>query len=182
MAKGRRYKYRYYKKKGIWSSNIKNVNDTILQLSGPGEFYGNFTLCSNPPQSDENVSQKFTVKNTEFCFQIETSSLLNATTIESLTYYIMFVPQGMTINNNLVKNHPEYIMAMRFIGSPEAEFDQESNAQLAAFRNTIRIKSRLARRLNTGDSIVFLITGYHSTGGSVELKVNGIVRWWTKAN
>ena len=57
----------------------------------------------------------------------------------------MFVPQGMNMMLTMM-SCPEYIMAMKFFGSPLSVSKQQ-------FQPTL-IKTRLSRKLNTGDSIV----------------------------
>lgn len=175
MAKKRVVKR--YRRKGRWSANIKQFANVQISAND-NEFIGQSILCQNPIQSDVTVSQQYTVKNVEVSFQIENDpqSPSTHTAIEGLTIFIMYVPQGMNIDNNYPSYHPEYIMAMRFLGSP----DLETNGPT---RNPLKIKTRLARRLQTGDSIVLFIKGNGpGTPGTINLLFHGIVRWWTKAN
>lgn len=169
-------KRRYYRKKGNWSANIKKISHVNLQAP-TNSWAFNTILASNPVQSEASVSQIFTVKNVEFTFQIE-----NTTTkgqyVEGITVYIMFVPQGMTVDVGYPQDHPEYIMAYRFIGSSETESTNNNNG----VRNPLRVKTRLARKLNTGDKIVAFFDGYNSSSETVNFEVNGILRWWSKAN
>ena len=90
----------------------------------------------------------------------------------------MYVPQGMTITVDYPKQHPEYIMGMRFYGSPEYE-----NSSIGSMRNPLSIRTRLARRLQTGDKIIFLLLGQNTnTSNVLNLQINGVLRWNTKAN
>lgn len=166
-----------YRRKGRWSANIKQFGNVSINATD-AEFIGQSILCQNPIQTDTSVSQQYTVKNVEVSFQIENDpqSPSTHTAIESITLFIMYVPQGMNIDSNYPNYHPEYIMAMRFLGSP----DLETNGPM---RNPLRIKTRLARRLQTGDSIVLFIKGYGmGIPQEINLRFHGIVRWWTKAN
>lgn len=180
MAKTKRV--RRYRSKGKWSSNITFIPSQNINFAPNTTSYGVFTLCENPAQSNASVSQQYTVKNIYFNFEMETNSAASATNIECLTGFIMFVPQGMTVNANYPKQHPEYIMAMRFYGSPIFETsgtDYNNNG----VRNPLSIKTRLSRRLNTGDSIIFLLTGDNQNASTqMNLQINGVIRWWTKAN
>ena len=163
---------RKYYKKARWSSNIKSIeNETILIPSGKQS--ASITLCYNPNQVDNTVSQIYTIKNIEFNFEIEGASSGSPDSLESICGYIMFVPQGMSVGNDYAQLHPEYIMAMRFYGSP----DQDT-----PYRNPLRIKTRLSRKLNTGDSIIFYITTVNGSTTSHNMRINGLLRWWTKAN
>lgn len=164
-------KVRKYYRKGRWSSNIKTVENESITLP-TGKSSASITLCYNPPQTDTTVSQIYTVKNVEFSYELEMPSG-GGTNIESICGYIMFVPQGMTVGQDYAQLHPEYIMAMRFYGSPDND---------TPYRNPLKIKTRLSRRLNTGDSIIFYITALNTYNNSYIINVNGLLRWWTKAN
>ena len=176
MGKGRRYRYKYYKSKGRWSANLTEVQNQIYSFTGSAISRIQFDLCTNPAQSNTTVSQQYTVKNVYFNFQLECSAD-QIDYLNSLTGYIMYVPQGMDVGQNYPKQHPEYIMAMRFFGTPES---RGSNTQ--GLRNPLSIRTRLARRLQTGDKIIFLLIGINSNSSSVSINLNGILRWWTKAN
>lgn len=171
MAKKYRRRYR---KKGRWSANIKNLS-LISEFIAPGINYNSIELCVNPPQNDASVSQQFTVKNVEISVLGDFNSNTR-TDLEELEHYIMYVPQGMTITSAYNLQHPEYIMAYYYQGNPLAD------SEPAGFK--LKIKSRLARRLQTGDKIVYFFK-YNNTNSSTlsnELRISGIVRWWTKAN
>ena len=179
MAKQTRRKY--WKRKGRWSSNIRTIQNTAVNAP-PGSFYTYSDLCNNPSQNTSTVSQKYTVKNIELTFEIDFQTVQTVgAAIEALIAYIMFVPQGYTITETLPSYHPEWIMAYRFLGSPSNEIDS-TGGYIGPGRNPLKIKTRLARRLNTGDKIVLLITGYNSSQIATSVDFNGIVRWWTKAN
>lgn len=178
MAKSKRAK-RYYRPKSKWAANITRVENQTL-TANTGEFHGEITLASNPVQLNTTVSQIFTVKNVEFFFDFGTPIESGQRLIEGITAYIMFVPQGMAIGNDYAEKHPEYIMAMRYYGGPQPEIDT-INAY-SNMRNPLRIKTRLARKLNTGDSIILYIQGYNQSTNSLDIDINGVLRWWTKAN
>jgi len=176
MAKTRRR--RYYKRKGRWSANIKQIIDDKKTIAAASSFYLTTDLCKNPAQNDNTVSQQYTVKNVEFTFQLEIPyGQTGLSGVEGLICYIMYVPQGMIVTETYPLYHPEYIMASRFIGSPDYEVTDNN-----FIRNPLKVKSRLARRLQTGDSIIFLITGTTDNQNPSQLSINGLLRWWTKAN
>lgn len=171
MAK-RRYR-RFRRRSGRWSVNIQEFNESITGAAGT--FSANSILVSNPIQTVNTVSQQYTVKNIEATFEFEPVGASTTSTFENLTCYIMYVPQGMNITNNYNLEHPEYIMNYRFIGSPTVDDNPG--------RNPIKVRTRLARRLQTGDQIVLFVKGFNNiTSGSTQVELKGIVRWWTKAN
>ena len=181
MAKYRRYRKYTRRGRGRWSANIKTLTKQTIQAT-TGSFFGITDLCLNPIQSDTTVSQQYTVKNIEISFEIEgpQNNIGNTSGVEGLTSYIMFVPQGMTVTETYPNTHPEYIMAYRFLGSPNLELSSSSGLSLNPGRNPLRVKTRMARRLQTGDKIILLVVGQSSV--ELNLEFNGIVRWWTKAN
>lgn len=171
------YKKRFFKRSsGRWSSNIKTI--TNQQLDAPvGSFYGSIDLCTNPIQLDSTVSQKYTVKNIEFAFTSDNRFSSNEALIDALTGYIMYVPEGYAVTETLPSLHPEWIMAYKFYGKGGIS---DISSQ---YVRPLSIKTRLSRRLNTGDKVILLLTGNNSaTQGNQTLQINGIVRWWTKAN
>lgn len=167
---------RYRRRRGRWSANIQRINQ-----SGSAEaaslFGDTVTLAQNPAQSQTTVSQQYTVKNIEVSGQLEVQgSTSNAALIEELTYYIMYVPEGYPIGLDLPFTHPEWIMAYKYAG-------QASHSNTTSSLNQPpKIKTRLSRRLNTGDSIIFMYTAQNINTSSFNVKFQGLVRWWTKAN
>lgn len=164
---------KYYRPRGKWSANIKTLTAQTINANASSSFFSTSDLCANPIQVESTVSQQYTVKNIELSYEIETDNFYY---IEGLTAYIMYVPQGMTITETYPNQHPEYIMAYRFLGSPNRDEGTTPN------RLPSRIKTRLARRLQTGDKIVLLIVGLNEYNSAQTLKFNGLIRWWTKAN
>jgi len=178
MARSTRRKY-YKRRSGKWSSNIQRIR-LIGDAGTPGFFGDTFTIAQNPGQDNLAVSQIYTVKNIEISGQLEAQGVTspqigNASKIQEVTYYIMYVPEGYPIDITLPDKHPEWIMAYKFIG-------QAASAADSTAYQTPRIKTRLSRRLNTGDSIIFLYTAYNDNTVNLPIKFTGLVRWWTKAN
>lgn len=170
MAKYRRRRFR--RRTGRWSSNIQKIHLTGAAPAAV-EFGDVAVIAQNPGQSNSSVSQTYTVKNIEISGILEASS--GSADIEEISYYIMYVPEGYPVNQALPFNHPEWIMAYKYIG-------QSYNSTSSNFTQPPRVKTRLARKLNTGDSIVFIYNGMNRSISDVSVKFNGLVRWWTKAN
>lgn len=170
------YKRRFRKRTGKWSSNIQS-----LRLEGDAPANSNFgdsiTIAQNPGQSSTSVSQRFTVKNIEITgiFELDNTSASTVSLVEDLTYYIMYVPEGYVIDLTLPTKHPEWIMAYKYIGST-------LNANSTQTVQPPRIKTRLSRKLNSGDSIIFLYTGLNRHINDLNVRFMGLTRWWTKAN
>ena len=169
-------KYYGYKKSN-WNAAINDIEGdiTIAKDTPTGGFHLYVRLCENPAQNNNIVNTIFTVKNVELSFHMEcTPSQGN---FDSITGYIMYVPQGMTIDGNLPYNHPEYVMAMKFFGSPELSGSEGG-------RSPAIIKTRLSRKLNTGDKLVAIFVGKHyiNNQNNDVIGVKGICRWFTKAN
>jgi hypothetical protein len=173
MAK-RRYR-RYRRKTTRWSSNLVRMlgNGNAPAASDFVDFY---TIAQNNTQtSSSGTSQTFTVKNIEVSAQLEGSSVLS-----NIEYYIMFVPEGYPLANNLPEQHSEWIMAYKFIGTPLASIG--TNAAITSNAQPPRIKTRLSRKLNSGDQVVFIIRGVNSSSNELPVVWSGLLRWWTKAN
>lgn len=181
MAK-KRSRRRYYGK-GRWAPNIQEINyleNVVGQISSTGTFSRTATLVTNPAQNNLTTSNLYTVKNIEATFEVSFGQFGGIDSLagkEGICCYIMFVPQGMNVSEDYNKQHPEYIMNYKYIGSPMDDNNQ--------YRNPIRVKTRLARKLNTGDSIILFVKGFtdsDSTEDRYVFQINGLVRWWSKAN
>lgn len=179
MAKYHRTrKYTRYRRRSNWAANIQELSFSIPRVN-QGANISTFVLAENPAQSNTTVSTVYTVKNFEITYTIETASTNGTITknLEDFCIYIIYVPQGMTVGLDYNNQHPEYVMAMKFVGSPAQDGNQEYQPH--------RIFSRLARRLNTGDSIQLMIKFNNTYEGEIigtELEIHGLNRWWTKTN
>ena len=119
MARYRRTR-RYRRRSGRWAANIQEFNGSLA--AAPGIFSQAETILTNPAQSANLVTQVFTIKNVEITFNLDfESSDNNVVSIEGVTAYIMYVPQGMTITGNYNLEHPEYIMTYKYLGSPTVD-------------------------------------------------------------
>lgn len=175
MAKYRRYRKYTRRNRKTWSTRLTNISVSQLTTAGV-PFFIYRTLATNPAQDDNTVSQRFTVKNVHAQVNIELTDGLN-TVVENLQHYIMYVPQGYTLNESTPYDHPEWIMAHRFLGSPLPDANNYYPPQT--------LFSRLARKLDTGDRVVYLLLGSNTGSGSgnnATIYVNGIVKLNTKAN
>lgn len=185
-----RRRYRRRRRTGRWSSNIQEVGNTIT--TAPTDWSAFETIMSNPIQTNTFVSQTYTVKNIEISFNIdyEASTGGMGNYIEGITAYIMYVPQGFgqTIGGELILptdynlQHPEYIMAYKYLGSPSNEWNGTGNQLANQQYQPFRVKTRLSRKLQTGDSIVLFIKGVNQSTSNIPLRLSGLIRWWTKAN
>lgn len=179
MARTTRRKY-YKRKTARWAPNIAKIRDSITATSG--EFGANSTLAFNPQQSTGSVSQTYTAKNFDITFTIEAGSLNSAAYIEGVTIYIMYVPQGMTVGNDYYQLHPEYILNYKYIGSPAGQQGGAGTTSESQQYQPIRVRTRMARKLQTGDQIILYVNGTNTNDQNQTLYIDGLVRWWTKAN
>lgn len=162
--------------KGKWSANIQELLNTAISAS-PGTWSGTSTLATNPTQNTLGVSQIYTCKNFAVDFTIESDSHWH---LEALTAYIMFVPQGMNVSENYNLDHPEYILNYKYLGSPTGT-GTSTTAEVQQYQ-PFRVRSRLSRKLNTGDSVILFIKGLNQTTSNINLNLSGVIRWYTKAN
>lgn len=173
----RRYR-RFRRRSGRWAPNIVKISSQVNATSG--EFSNAEDLATNPLQSTTGVAQTFTVKNFEITFTLEGTDTNSMNNLESITAYVMYVPQGMTVTSSYYAQHPEYIMAYKYLGSPTSytsnQVTEQQNYQ------PYKIKTRLSRKLQTGDRIILYIQGSNQTSSTLTYIINGIVRWWSKAN
>ena len=161
----RKSRYRRYRR-GRWSSNITELNNIQLSFEN-GISSQTATLVTNPVQSNLSTSQVYTIKNVELNFLIDAFATSSLAGLDNINVYIMFVPQGMNVSSDYNLQHPEYIMAHRMQGGPTADSDQKYQP--------LKIKTRLARRLNTGDSIIVFIKAHNDTE-TVTCRFSGLIK------
>jgi len=182
MAKYRRYRKYSRRSYGKWAANIQEISNTILTLD-QGVNYTTYTLAFNPTQLNTAVSQTFTVKNFEISsiinIPLESGGTLRHW--EDFAAYIMFVPQGMNVTASYNNEHPEYIMAYKFLGKPGNEYTTTGQQF-----QPVKVKSRLSRKLQSGDSIILFLkwnyTNPEFPATQPQAELHGLYRWWTKAN
>lgn len=169
-----RRRIRRIRRRTRWSANIQELNNNTIDADPSSLFSGTATLATNPSQTTLGVSQVYTVKNFDINFTIET---VDAQFIEMVTAYIMYVPQGMNVSENYNLDHPEYILNYKYLGSP----NPTGNTETQQFQ-PIRVRSKLSRKLQTGDSIVLFVKGYNQKNTGTTVSLSGLIRWWTKSN
>lgn len=180
MARFRRYRKYTRRNRARWCSNIQEIETQKYTAPQNGASGDSITLVSNPIQLQTAVSQIYTVKNIECSFTFS-SEYFSSRYLEDLAVYIMFVPQGMNLTNDYNLQHPEYIMAYKYIGSPTLE-STNNNAPGQQYQ-PVKIKTRLARKLNSGDQIIlFWKLKNQSITENYDYEIGGLIRWWTKAN
>lgn len=172
MARFRRYR-KYTRRSHVkWSSRITNIT-TSQNVSQQQELFISNTLATNPAQQTSSISQKFTVKNVWMQFNIESQNeTLN--NLDNLQLFIMYVPQGYSLSSSMPYDHPEWIMAQKFIGTA-INFNNPGYGPLS-------VSTRLARTLDTGDSIKWVLLGANNSNSSGSVSLKGICRYNTKAN
>lgn len=178
MARYRRRRF-YKRKSGKWAVNIQEVGNLLSVNSSVWSHAEEIMV--NPTQQPTFASQTYTIKNVEFSFTIENEDInTNVAELEGFCIYIMFVPQGMNITNDYNTDHPEYIMAYKYLGSPAADWTGQT-AQGQQYQ-PYKVRTRLARKLQTGDRVVYFIKGLNQSQEAKNIRIAGVIRWWTKAN
>ena len=176
MAKTKSRRYR--RRSGRWAPNIVKISSTNQATTG--EWFNAEELVTNPTNTSSGISQSFTVKNFEINFTIETEGLSSSNALESITAYIMFVPQGMTVSSSYYADHPEYILAYKFLGSPNSPYFTVTSSSTTKYERQqyqpYRIKTRMSRRLQTGDKIILYIQGSNQDV-TQNYNIDGLVRW-----
>lgn len=170
----RRYR-RYRRRRARWSPNLQVIRSEGTAPAN-NTFSDYITIAqNNSTTSDSTVAQIYTVKNIEVSAEVEgTGSLQN------VEYYIMYVPESYPLSETLPEKHTEWIMAYKYIGTPVNSTGTVGGAVLSNAQPP-RIRTRLSRKLNTGDQIIFIVRGYNTTSQQ-PVYYHGLIRWWTKAN
>jgi len=170
----RTYKRSYPRKK--WASNI-GTSSVNLTVPATSTYAAGAAFALNPAQSPASVSNSFVVKNVKL--SIEAVGLLASAfdDLNQIIAAIMYVPQGYIVSASILNEHPEWIMAIKYIGEGIST-DDATNSRLKPFT----VSSRLSRRLQTGDSIQLVLFAQNSGSDNVSVTFRFLAQWWTKAN
>ena len=182
MARYYRRRYtRVVKPKKKWGSNMIGVEMNVVNSGQTitGGYHA-VTLATN--KTETTSPTPVIVKTGNFKVQGDLHYTGSGTSVghPSAMLYVVFVPQGMepttyAAASSLIANHPEWILAWRFLESNIV------NAAGIVDTNRFSFSSRLKRNLNSGDSILaILLVG--SLGVGQTCTVNGMCQFWTCAN
>jgi hypothetical protein len=144
---------------------LKNVQ--ILQLeksisAASGNFNTYVDLIVNPSNA-VGGNQLTGYVETIGRFSID-CTLEGVQSLNNVAMFIMYIPEGYQISNqgntgnSVLNQHPEWIMAYKYLGSPT----QSASDQISQGCQPTRIRSRVRRNLMTGDRIMLYITGTNS--------------------
>lgn len=145
----RYYRRRYggYRKRRKWSPTLVNGSFSLSATASTSNFQGT-VLCRNSSNVGTDVPVSTIVKVKNFKVLCDITSVSNS--ISNLFVGIIFVPQGFTVSLTTPTEHPEWLLVWRTI-------DGTAGASLGV--QNVQISSRLARNLNSGDSIVLFTSG-----------------------
>lgn len=184
----RRYKYRpkySYRPRKKWNSNwnADDMNLNIPDISTTSAYTKAITnqqIIVNPQLDGTNVSTSIVkVKNVKV--QLCTSGIPDASNLSVYTMQvaIIFCPEGITPSSDLLERHPEWIMAYKML-----TIDASTTIPI-----NFSISSRLARNLNSGDTIFLTIITRRVSGETVTQPQSGLimpcyytVQYWTCVN
>jgi hypothetical protein len=150
------------------SKQPKLKNNQILQLKkeftvASGNFNTYIDLIRNPTNTGPDFMTGYVETIGRFSIDC---TLEGVSTLNNIAIFIMYIPEGYSVNTtgsadtSALNQHPEWIMAYKYLGSPT----QSSSDQIGQGCQPTRIRSKVRRNLMTGDRIVLLITGTNSAG------------------
>lgn len=172
----RRYRTIVRAPKKKWASNIKQIGTVT---TGDATYqYSVTTLVTNSTESSSPTP--VIVKTGNFKIQGDyTYKTTAAASSVGVSLYVVFLPQGVAVTDytaasTVVKNHPEWIMAWRYLGY------NASNTASTQSADGFSFSSRLKRNLNSGDSVALICIATGTTITSVTIE--GMAQYWTCAN
>ena len=133
----RTYRRRYPRKK--WSPVFTSYVTALEPTAG----WSYQTLAANSYVQGGHAPISTMIKVKNFKIVVDVASQGETQTAShspSITFAILFVPQGYTVASDILAKHPEWIMAWRAIDIYTT--------------NVVTVTSRLARNLNSGDEII----------------------------
>ena len=181
----RRYTYRRkysYKPRKKWNSNWNSddINLNMPDVSTTSSYTKAITnqlLIVNPQLTGTNVSTSIVkVKNVKV--QLSTTGIPDASNLSVYTMQvaIVFCPEGITPSSDILERHPEWIMAYKML-----TIDASTTIPI-----NFSISSRLARNLNSGDTIYLSVITRRASAETPTQNQTGLyipcyytVQYWT---
>ena len=167
----RYYKYRrsYVKKvypRKRWASNILTMNTLLTLNNGVKSDSATETLCVNSTQSTTPTPVMIKFGRVKVKGDVRTDVASNNNYVSGIMY-VVFCPQGMTVDPTLIDNHPEYIL-----GWTQISLDSG---------NTFSFSSTLKRNLNSGDKIgiLFQVNSVNSVQAVRNFNFYYTAQFWT---
>ena len=167
----RYYKYRkYYAKRSYprkrWASNILTMNTLLTLPNGVKSASEVETLCINSSQSTTPTPVMIKFGRVKVKGDVRTDVDSNNNYVSGIMY-VVFCPQGMTVDQFLIDNHPEYIL-----GWTQISLDSG---------NSFSFSSSLKRNLNSGDKIciLFQINSVNSVQAVRNFNFYYTAQFWT---
>lgn len=168
MARYVRYK-RYYKKiypRKRWASHVKSDRPYITITPDGASGSTSFVVCKNSA-SDANPTPSI-LKFGRFKMKGDIRTLAaNAGNATSCNVFVVYVPEGATLDALLIDRHPEYILGWSCLSLDTG--------------NSFSITSSLKRNLNSGDSIQAFFTAdvSHYPESSITYNFFYTIQYWT---
>ena len=169
MARYYKYRRTYFKKvypRKRWASNIFTENMICTVLAGQTTAFAYTNICSNSLQNATPTPVIVKFGRCKVKGDIRTD-LENKNNYVSGSMFLVYVPEGATIDLNLIRQHPEYI-----IGWTQISLDSG---------NGFSFSSSLKRNLNSGDKIMmfFNVNATNTTQYVRAFNFYYTVQYWT---
>jgi hypothetical protein len=172
------YGRRTFRKKN-WSTNII-TSETSFSIPANTTYGSGSAICVNPSQSVSTVSQPFTVKNVKLSICVSVDKVTSVGWLGQIIAAIVYVPQGYTVTYKTLVEHPEWFMATKFIENPQV--DDAGLPTPNYLQKPFTVSTRLARKLQTGDSIQLCIFATNRNSEPIVLSLSFMAQWWTCSN
>lgn len=172
MARKRYHKRRYRKKSWV-KKFIQSTHDGMTVSAG-SQFSKFFDIVQAPVDNSQVVPQPYYVTRIKVQFEIEEATPGDSAAVhfEGLVGYICYVPEDITPTPLLPEKHPEWVLGHRFYGSLMSDITQTK---------VFTCYSPLKKKLNSGDKIVFLVTGYNtSQNSSYSFYINNFISFYSR--
>jgi len=138
--------YSSYAGKKKWAPLMRDIPKTMFSIQ-PTATDGTFaTLVSNSNETSNPTPTILKVKHVKASIDVS----VNATALHNGFACIMYCPQGITPSAGMPVIHPEWILSWRNLTN-----------DVSATHHNHMLSSSMCRNLNSGDSIILMITYYN---------------------
>lgn len=169
MARYYKYKRAYVKRlypRKRWASNVVTKNTLVTLPSGSKSAFITEELVINSRQGTTPTPVLIKFGRVKVKGDVRTD-LASDNNYVSGVMYVIYVPQSLPINDDIITDHPEYIIGWTTISLDSG--------------NSFSFSSSLKRNLNSGDKVVlfFQVNSVNSTSNARNFNFYYTAQYWT---
>lgn len=161
---GRRYS-RGSRPKRKWSPTLVQ-GSPFINVPGQNFGFASAVLCGNSANVGTTVPVSTIIKVKNFKIVFDITAIGNGN-VRNFFVSLLYVPQGFTVSADTALQHPEWLLSWRTIDCTP------TNGTTGAIQlQNVQMSSRLARNLNSGDTIQLFMQARNDSAETTSTRID----------